>query len=99
MFVRVKVNSARYIARDVNHVFLTFLQQEGAVLFQQDNARAHTAVAMQCALRDVQQMSWQTRSPGLLPIEHILDMMKRELILSPESATTGPRCLGQFIAG
>ena len=38
MFLQGKVNSARYIEQVVNPVLLSFLLQEGDVLFQQDNA-------------------------------------------------------------
>ena len=53
-------------------MLLPFLRQEGDVLFQQDNARSHTAAATQ---RGVQQLSWPARTPDLSPI-------------SPEPATT-----------
>ena len=33
-------------------------------------------------------MSWPARSPDLSTTEHVWDMMKRELTLSPELATT-----------
>ena len=39
---------------------------------------------MQRAHRGVRQMPWETWSPDISPIEH---MMKRELTLSPEPAT------------
>ena len=58
------------------------------MLFQQDNARPHMAAAMQHALYSVQQLPWPARSPDLLPVEHVWDMMKPELTLSPEPATT-----------
>ena len=58
-----KVNSVHYIAQVVNSVLLPFLQQEGDVLFQQNNPRPHTAAATQCALRGVQQLPWPTRTP------------------------------------
>lgn len=58
------------------------------VLFQQDNARFHTAAVTQCALRGVQQLPWPARSPDFSPIEHVRDMMKQELRRSPESART-----------
>ena len=91
VFLRgTKQNSARYIAHVVNPVLLSFLRQEGDVLFQQDNVRPHTAAATQRALRGVQQLSWPARSPDLSPIELVWDMMKRELILSPKSATITP---------
>ena len=56
-FCRVKVNSARYIAQVGNSVLLPFLQQEGDVLFQQDNARPHVAAATQRTLHGMQQLS------------------------------------------
>ena len=54
MFLQGKVNTARYIAHVVKPVLLPFLRQEDDVLFQQDNARPHTAAATQRALRGVQ---------------------------------------------
>ena len=51
VFLQGKVNSARYIAQVVNPVPLSFLRQESDVLFQQDNARLHTAAATGLALR------------------------------------------------
>ena len=50
VFLQGKVNRARYIAQVVNPILLPFLQQEGDVLFQLDNACPHMAAAMQCAL-------------------------------------------------
>ena len=75
-------------AQIVNPVLLPFLWQEGDVLFQLDNTRPHTAAAMQRVLHGVQQVSWLARSPDLSPVEHVWDMMKQELTLSPEAATT-----------
>ena len=95
MFLQGKENSARYIAQVVNPVLLPFLQKEGDELFQQDNTHPHTAAATQCAFHGVQ-LHWPARSPDLSPIEHVWDMMKQELTLSPEPtttiATTGARC-------
>ena len=95
VFVKRKVNSASYIAEVVNPVLLPFLQKEGDVLFQQDITHPHTAAAIRCALHGLQ-LPWPARSPDLSPIEHTWDMMKQELALSPEPATTiattGARC-------
>ena len=88
LFLQDKVSSARYVAQVVNPVLLPFLRKEGDLLFQQDNARLHTVAATQHALRGVQQPPWPARSPDISPIEHSWDMMKRELTLSPEPATT-----------
>ena len=78
----------RYIVQVVNPVLLPFLRQEGDLLFQQDNARLHTAAATQRGLRGVQQLPWPVRTPDLLLIEHVWYIMKREFTLSPEHATT-----------
>ena len=69
-------------------MLLPFLSQEGDVLFQKDNVHLHTATAMQYTLHSAQQLSWPARAPDLSPIEHIWDMMKWELTVSPEPATT-----------
>ena len=42
-----RVNSGHYIAQVVNPVLLPFLQQEGHVLYHQDNAHPHMAAVMQ----------------------------------------------------
>ena len=80
VFLQGKVNISCYITQVVNPVLLPFLRQEGFVLCQQ-------AVTMQRALRGVQQLPLRARSPRLSP-KHVWDMMKRELTLSPEPATT-----------
>ena len=46
------------------------------------------AAAMQHALRGEQQMPWPARSSDLSTTEQVWDMMKRELTLPPEPATT-----------
>ena len=88
VFLRGKVNSARYIAQIVNPELLPFIPLDGDVIFQQDNARLHTVAVTQRTLRNVKEMPWPARTPDLSPIEHVCDMMKRELILSAESDTT-----------
>ena len=79
-------------------MLLPFLRQEGDVLFQQDIVRSHTAAAMQRVIRGVQQLPWPARSPDLSPIEHVWDVLKRELFLQSlphhcRIKTTGARCL------
>ena len=87
VFLQSKVNSVRYITQVVNPVLLPFNRQEDDVLFfQQDNARPCTAAAVQRAIRGVQ-LLWPAGTSNLSPIEHVWNMMKRELILSPEPAT------------
>ncbi|GFV30638.1 transposable element Tcb2 transposase [Trichonephila clavipes] len=46
-------------------------------IFQQDNARPHTARVGQDFLRHFQTLPWPTRFPDLSPVEHVWDQLKR----------------------
>ncbi|GFX10031.1 transposable element Tc1 transposase [Trichonephila clavipes] len=48
-------------------------------IFQQDNARPHTARVAQDFLRHFQALPWPARSPDLSPIEHVWDQLKRQM--------------------
>ncbi|GFW21272.1 transposable element Tc1 transposase [Trichonephila clavipes] len=48
-------------------------------IFQQDNARSHTARVAQDFLRHFQTLSRPTRSPDLSPVEHMWVHLKRQL--------------------
>ena len=88
VFLQSKVNSARHIVQAIIPVILSFIRQEGDTLFQQHNARPHTAVATQLVLRGVQLLPWPARAPDLSTIEPYWGTLKREFTLSPESAIT-----------
>lgn len=80
--IRGTLNAQRYVDDILRPVLLPFLLQYPGLIFQQDNARPHTArVAMNC-LEACQTLPWPARSPDLSPIEHVWDMMGRRLHLS-----------------
>ncbi|GFV92764.1 DDE_3 domain-containing protein [Trichonephila clavipes] len=56
-----------------------FLNSLPGVIFQQDNARPHTARVPQDFLGYVQTFSWPTHSPDLSPVEHVLDHLKQQM--------------------
>ncbi|GFT93239.1 transposable element Tc1 transposase [Trichonephila clavipes] len=56
-----------------------FLNGLPGAVFQQDNARSHTARVAQDFLRHFQTLPWPARSPDLFPIEHVWDQLKRQL--------------------
>ncbi|GFW95474.1 transposable element Tcb2 transposase [Trichonephila clavipes] len=60
------------------HVGL-FLNGLQGTIFQQDNARPHTARVAQDLLRHFQILPWPARSPDLSPVEHVWDQLKRQM--------------------
>ncbi|GFX83563.1 transposable element Tcb2 transposase [Trichonephila clavipes] len=56
-----------------------FLNGLPGTIFQQVNARPHTARVDQDFLRHFQALPWPTRSPYLSPVEHVWDQLKRQM--------------------
>ncbi|GFU83358.1 DDE_3 domain-containing protein [Trichonephila clavipes] len=48
-----------------------FINGLPGAIFQQDNARPHTAGVAQDFLRYFQTLPWPARSPDLSPVEHV----------------------------
>ncbi|GBO06976.1 hypothetical protein AVEN_151745-1 [Araneus ventricosus] len=55
-------------------------RRPGAI-FQQDNARPHTARVAQDFLRHVQTLPWPARAPDLSPTEQVWDQLKHQMPL------------------
>ncbi|GFW18842.1 transposable element Tcb2 transposase [Trichonephila clavipes] len=56
-----------------------FLNGLPGAIFQQDNARPHTARVAQDFLRHFQTLPWPARSPDLSPVEYVWDQLKRQM--------------------
>ncbi|GFS93833.1 transposable element Tcb1 transposase [Trichonephila clavipes] len=56
-----------------------FLNSLLGAIFQQDNARQHTARVAQVFLRHFQTLSLPAHSPDLSPVEHVWDQLKRQM--------------------
>ncbi|GFW53222.1 transposable element Tc1 transposase [Trichonephila clavipes] len=56
-----------------------FLNSLPGAIFQQDNARPHTARVAQDILRHFQTLPWPARSPDLSPVEHVWNQLKRQM--------------------
>ncbi|GFT15771.1 transposable element Tc1 transposase [Trichonephila clavipes] len=56
-----------------------FLNGLPGTIFQQDNARPHTARVAQDFLRHFQTLPWPTCSPDLPPVVHVWDQLKRQM--------------------
>ncbi|GFV66327.1 DDE_3 domain-containing protein [Trichonephila clavipes] len=55
------------------------LSSRPGAIYQQDNARPHTARLSQQCLQGYDVLPWPARSPDLSPIEHVLDALGRKL--------------------
>ncbi|GFY22263.1 transposable element Tcb2 transposase [Trichonephila clavipes] len=56
-----------------------FLNGLPGAIFQQDNARPHTARVVKDFLRHFQTFPWPARSPDLSPVKHMWDQLKRQM--------------------
>ncbi|GFU28393.1 transposable element Tcb2 transposase [Trichonephila clavipes] len=56
-----------------------FINGLAGAIFQQDNARPHTARGVQDFLRHFQTLPWPARSPDLSPVEHVCYQLKRQM--------------------
>ncbi|UYV76484.1 Transposase [Cordylochernes scorpioides] len=78
------MTAQRYIDDVLRPVTLPYLQGVPNALYQQDNARPHTARISQQAMQDVQMLPWSPYSPDLSPIEHVWDIIGRRLHALPQ---------------
>ncbi|UYV68121.1 hypothetical protein LAZ67_5003112, partial [Cordylochernes scorpioides] len=78
------MTAQRYVDDVLRPVTFPYLQRVPNALYQQDNARPHTARISQQALQDVQMLPWPPYSPDLSPIEHVWDIIGRRLHALPQ---------------
>ncbi|UYV64962.1 K02A2.6-like, partial [Cordylochernes scorpioides] len=78
------MTAQRYVDDVLRPVTLPYLQGVPNALYQQDNARPHTARISQQALQDVQMLPWPPFPPDLSPIEHVWDIIGRRLHALPQ---------------
>ncbi|GFV44919.1 transposable element Tcb1 transposase [Trichonephila clavipes] len=73
------LTARRYVDDILTPIVLPMLSSRPGVIYQQDNARPHTARLSQQRLQGYDVLPWPARSPDLSPIEHVLDALGRQL--------------------
>ncbi|GFX88400.1 transposable element Tcb1 transposase [Trichonephila clavipes] len=69
----------RYVDDILTPIVLPMLSSRPGAIYQQDNARPHTARLSQQCLQGYDVLPWPARSPDLSPIEHVCDALGRQL--------------------
>ncbi|GFU90405.1 DDE_3 domain-containing protein [Trichonephila clavipes] len=77
--MRETLTGQRYVDDILRSHVRPFLNGLPRAIFQQGNARPHTARVAQDFLRHFQTLPWPARSPDLSPLEHVWDQLKRQM--------------------
>ncbi|GFX35431.1 transposable element Tcb2 transposase [Trichonephila clavipes] len=77
--MRGTLTGQRYVVDILRPHVGPFLNDLPGAIFQQDNARPHTARVDQDFLRHFQTLPWPTHSRDLSPAEHVWDQLKRQM--------------------
>ncbi|GFY32825.1 transposable element Tcb1 transposase [Trichonephila clavipes] len=73
------LTARRYVDDILTPIVLPMLSSHPGAIYQQDNARPHTAGLSQQCLQRYDVLPWPARSPDLSPIEHVWDALGRHL--------------------
>ncbi|GFV39214.1 DDE_3 domain-containing protein [Trichonephila clavipes] len=77
--MRVTLTGQRYVDDILRPHVGPFLNGLPEAIFEQDNARPHTATVAHDFLRHFQTLPWPARSSDLSPVEHVWGQLKRQM--------------------
>ncbi|GFX97860.1 transposable element Tcb1 transposase [Trichonephila clavipes] len=73
------LTARRYVDDILTPIVLPMLSSRPGAIYQQDNARPHTARLSQQCLQGYDVLPWPARAPDLSPIEHVWDALGRQM--------------------
>ncbi|GFW46262.1 transposable element Tcb1 transposase [Trichonephila clavipes] len=79
IMMRGRLTGQRYVDDILRPQVGPFLNGLPGAIFQQDNARPHTAIVAQDVLRHFQTFPWPALSHDLFPVEHVWDQLKWQM--------------------
>lgn len=79
VIMRTTLTAQRYVQDILQPHVLPLMAGLSTAIFQQDNARPHTARVSRECLRNIATLPWPARSPDLSLIEHVWDHLGRQL--------------------
>lgn len=94
------LNAIRYREEILIPTVLPFLELHGpGIIFQQDNARPHTANVIRDFFDDeeIKLLPWPARSPDLSPIEQVWDEMERRIRALPQQPQNPQQLAEAFV--
>ncbi|GFT62160.1 DDE_3 domain-containing protein [Trichonephila clavipes] len=77
--MRGTLTGQRYVDDTLRPHVGPFLNGLPGAIFQQDNARPHTARVAQYFLRHFKTLPWPSRSLDLSPVEHVWDQLEWQM--------------------
>ena len=90
LVIKSTLTANLYVGLVIQPVVLPFMNNIQRGDFQQDNVSPYTALTTQRTVQSVDMLPWSAESPNQPSIEHVWDIIKRQLQHHPQPALIFP---------